>query len=825
MGHRKTKNAVVQARVKRQLPALLVSAAMGLGSGLVLTAVPAMAQSQEKANFSVPAGPLSKALAAFGRQAGLQVTYLGSVSVGKTSRGFSGSATRQQALSSILEGTGLVYSFPNPQTVAISPAATNANAPATSDTTLLDKVTVEGQGGSSLIASDSTVATKTDTPLVEVPQTVNVVTRKEMDDRAVTDFNSAVAYTPGLRAVDYPGGQGMPDIYLRGFRANSQIANYRDGLRNGFNAYDSDIEMYGLERLDVLKGPSSALFGQTAPGGLINATTKRPTEDAFRQVDVEYGSYDRKQIGVDFGGPVDDQGAILYRITGLYRDSGTQIDHSPDNALYIAPALTFAPDDATSLTFLGNYHKVEKGGAEQSLPMSNTIFNNGLRIPSSLYLGIPGITEWNAETTSAGYEFKHEFDNGWTAKNSLRFTHSDVDYTSGWIWDWPTALYNGQYARIGAQMRPKSSDTVVLDNNIGGEVEIGKTQHKLLFGVDYGYYNGSEKRTNSTNYITVDVLDPLYDASGLTFGSAWADETIIQHQFGIYAQDQIKFDNWIVSLSGRQDWVEGTVEDHLGGSETSSNKQAFTGRVGIGYLFENGVAPYASYSTSFEPVTGTDFNGKAFEPTTGEQWEAGVKYQPTGWNGFFSASVFQITQQNVTTSDPVNIGYSTQEGEVRSRGFELEGKTELTDGLSLMLGYSYTDARVTKDNGSGTSAGRVGSRMSSVPYHQATAWLDYALDESLLPGLTIGGGVRYVGSSMAPVDTSTGEQIKVAGYTLLDAAISYDFGAAKPDLKGLKLTLSGTNLTDERYFTPGFYSDTVLYGNRRAVKAALSYKW
>ncbi|MDH6265949.1 iron complex outermembrane receptor protein [Rhizobium sp. SG_E_25_P2] len=818
-GTEKTTAVKMRYRAAR---ALILAAAL-LSSASVATG-PAAGQVQENQRFSIPAGPLNKALIAFGRQSGLQVTYLGAVAAGKSSNGFTGAATRQEALTSLLAGTGLVYTFPNAKTVAISPSAPAGVDASVVGATVLKKIIIDGEDNG-VVATDSSIATKSDTPIVEIPQTVNVVTRKEMDDRAVTDFNSAVAYTPGIRAIDYPGGQGMPDIYLRGFRANSQIANYRDGLRNGFNAYDGDIEMYGLERLDILKGPGSALFGQTAPGGLVNATTKRPTEDTLRQIDLEYGSNDRKQLGLDFSGPIDEQGAILYRMTGLYRESDTQIDHSPENALYIAPALTFAPDDATSLTILANYHKVEKGGAEQSLPMDNTIFDNGIRIPSSLYLGIPGVTEWNAKTASLGYEFSHEFDNGWTAKQSLRYTHADIDYTSGWIWDWPTALYDGHYARIGAQQRPKTTDAVVLDTNIGGDVDIGPTEHKLLFGIDYGYYNGSESRTNSTNYITVDVLDPSYDSSGLTFGSPWADETIIQHQLGVYAQDQIKVENWVLSLAGRYDWVEGEVEDHLGGSETSTDDRAFTGRVGLGYLLDNGVAPYVSYSTSFQPETGTDFNGEPFEPTTGAQWEAGVKYQPTAWNGFLSASVFQITQQNVTTADPVNIGYSIQEGEVRSRGFELEGKAELTDALSLLAGYSYTDARVTKDNDNASGVSKVGSRLSSVPYHQANLWLNYTFGESVLTGLTLGGGVRYVGSSMAPMDTTTGEQVKVSGYALLDASVSYDFGMAKPDLKGLKLTLSGTNLTDEKYFTPGFYSDTVFYGNRRTVKAALSHKW
>ncbi len=776
--------------------------------------------------FSIAAQPLPDALVRFSSTTGIDIVFNGAVPARIRSPGVTGTLSADAALTRLLSGSGLSWRFSGEKTVTlIGPSQTGGIGG--DGSTELAPIVVSGTASQAngIVAKGSRIATKTDTPILEVPQTVNVVTRKEMDARGVADFNAAVAYTPGLRAIDYPGGQGMPDLYMRGFRAIGQYANYRDGIRGGFNAYDNDIEMYGLERLDVLKGPSSVLFGQSTPGGLINATSKRPTEAPYREVQVEYGSFGRKQVAADFGGPVSGDDAFLYRFTALLRDSGMQIDHSPDDALYIAPAFTWKPDEGTSFTLLASHHRVEKGGAEQSLPMDNTIFDNGPRIPSSLYLGIPGVTEWNTVNTSVGYEFKHEFDGGWTFNQNLRYSHAEVDYTSGWIWDWPTALYDDHYARIGAQKRPKTTDSFLVDNNIGGTVDLGPTEHNLLFGLDYGYYKGHERRTNSTSYVTVDIFDPVYDASGLTFGDPWADETLSQSQLGLYAQDQIKIDNWIVSLAGRYDWVETRVENHLADSSDDVRDHAFTGRIGIGYLFDNGIAPYVSYSTSFQPETGTDFQGRAFKPTTGEQWEAGVKYQPLDWNGMITASVFQITQQNVTTADPLNPGYQVQEGEVRSRGFEVEAKAELSDAWALTAAYSYTDARVTEDNPDSTGISKVGTRMAAVPYHQASLWLDYAFQQEAFAGLTIGGGLRYVGSSMAVMDTSTGSQVKVAGYTLLDAALTYDFGARTPDLDGLKLTLSGTNLTDEKYFTPGFYSDTVLFGNRRAVKANLSYTW
>ncbi|MCJ8150726.1 MULTISPECIES: TonB-dependent siderophore receptor [Shinella] len=792
-----------------------------------VTPAAAQALAGRQHSFDIPAKPIRQAMNDIVRATGINVVFPETPAASASGRSVRGTMNTSQAISTLLSGSGLEFSFTNANTVTIISAVQADSAGVTGDATALAPIILAGEAGGvdGYVAGTSTAGTKTDTPILEVPQTINVVTRKEMDDRGVTDFNSAVAYTPGVRMIDYPGGQGMPDIYLRGFRAIGQFANYRDGLRNGFNSYDSDIEMYAFDRLDVLKGPSSVLYGQATPGGLVNATTKRPTETPLREVEVQYGSFNRKQTALDFSGPGNEDGTFLYRLTGLYRDSGTQIDHSPDDSLYVAPAFTWKPDDATSFTLLTNYQKTSKGGGEQSLPMDNTIFDNGVRIPSSTYLGVPGLTEWKVESASVGNEFKHEFENGWTYSQNARFSHSKVDYTAGFIWDWPTTLVNGHFANIGTQKRPKTTNSFLFDNNVSGEVETGPVSHTVTLGADYGYYSGKESRANSSNFITIDVLDPVYGGPALTYDPLWSDDRVVTSQFGIYAQDQLKWDNWILSLGGRYDWVNGKLYDNLSNSVTKTDDAAFSGRIGLGYVFDNGVVPYVSYATSFQPDSSIDFSGNPFKPTTGQQYEAGVKYQPLEWNALFTASVFQITQQNVSTADPLHVGYAVQQGEVRSRGFELEAKASLTNALSLTAGYSYTDARVTEDNPNMSGVSAIGSRSASVPYHTASFWLDYAIQDDTFDGLRLGAGARYVGSSMAVMDTTTGSQIKVPGHTLLDASISYDFGAKNPDLNGLTLAISGTNLTDEKYFTPSFYSNTVVYGNRRAVNATLAYKW
>lgn len=817
---------------------LLLATTVLVPPGVLLTAVPASAQTASQAvhTFNVPAKPIRQALNDIARIAGFSVMFDETPAASGTGNAVEGSMSTSDAISRALAGSGLSWRFTNSRTVTIiDPAAGGRSTTAVGDgSTALATITVEGSadGTNGIVATRSAIGTKTGASILEVPQTVNVVTRKEMDGRGVTDFNAAVAYTPGIRAIDYPGGAGSPDVYLRGFRAINLAALYRDGLRGGFNQWDTDIEQFAFERLDVLKGPASVLYGEAAPGGLVNMTTKRPSETPVREVQAQYGSHNRKQIGVDFGGPVGTDDTLFYRLTGLLRDSGAQIDHATDDRLYLAPSLTLKPSDATSLTLLGGYQKTKRGGSQQSIPMDNSIFDNGIHIPSDLYLGVPGVDRYDADNYSLGYEFKHEFDNGWTFNQNARYMRSDVDYVSTYIGDYPYQLFQGRFARIGAQNRPKSSNTFMIDSNIRGTVETGPLQHDLLLGLDYSYYDVEERRANSTNRYIIDVLNPVYTGFDFTYAKPIVDVASKAHQVGLYAQDQIKLNNWVLTLGARYDWVGSTTTNHWSRTvwgdpdETEKDRDgAFTGRVGLGYIFDNGLAPYLSYSTSFQPATDVDVNGNLFDPTTGQQWEAGAKYQPTDWNGFISASIFQITQQNLTTADPMNIGFSVQDGEVRSRGFEIEAKAELLSGFDITAGYAYTDSRVTKDNKNAAGVSKVGSRLQSIPYHQASLWLDYAFQDETLEGLKIGGGVRYVGNSMAAIDTASGKQVKVPGYTLFDAAISYDFGAKNSELKGLALAISGTNLTDEKYYTPGFTPQSVLFGNRRAVNATLSYKW
>jgi iron complex outermembrane receptor protein len=770
-------------------------------------------------HFSIPAGPLGQALSSFAAVAGINLAMAPALVQGRQSLGLEGDYPLQSGFARLLAGSGL-RAVSQGQGVYVLELIPQDAGSVELEPTPIDASSQNQQTGigpvQGYVAKRTTVGTKTDTPINEIPQTISVITRDEMDQRGVQDFNSAVAYTPGIRVLDYAGGQGAPDIFMRGFRAFNLFGIYQDGLRTGFNQYDTNFETFGLERIDVVKGPASVLFGQMAPGGVVNMTSKRPQETPIHHIEVQGGSFDRRQFGLDMNDQLDSAGTVFGRIVMIQRDSGTQVDDSPDDRTYVAPSLTWKPDDANTLTVLASYNKSKTGGSEQSFPAIGTVLSspNG-HIDSDTNLGWKG-SYYHVETTSLGSSFEHEFDNGWKFQQNLRYMHSTV----GFLASGPDVVLNedGRTQDVGIQSRPKSSDTFMVDNNIQGTFNTGPLQHTLLTGVDYSHYKAQEKRRNGDpdpEFEMLDLYNPVYGGGAIWYDPLQRDTNSKMQQVGLYIQDQIKLDRWALTLGGREDWASDRETGVYFGTENVNTEQRdhkFTGRVGLAYLFDSGITPYASYSTSFQPNPDADFSGGLFKPTEGKQYEVGVKYQPPGYNSSVTMSAFDLTQKNVTTADPVNSGYSVQSGEVRSRGAEIEGKASLSRNLNLVASYAYIDAEITKDTT------YQGNTPRAIPRNTASVWLDYTLDSGVFDGLGIGAGQRYMGSSQNVQNT-----VKVPHYTLTDATLRYDL--SKVGLNGTKVSVTANNLFDKHYFEPGFYEDSVLYGNRRTVVATLGYDW
>lgn len=798
---------------------LAAALAATFGSALATWSAPSAAQAASPAaaqlfDLQVPSQPLASALKEFSRQTGVQLFAGADLLAGVSSRAVSGRLTAEQGLAVMLAETRLEAARTASggfaiQRVVAERTGSGATLPAILVTADAMRESASGPVAG-YVAKRSATGTKTDTPVVETPQSISVVTSDQMRTQHAQTLQEALGYSSGIAA----GAAGLnPSVadtfFIRGFQADTQFGSfYRDGMRYMANIYNGKQEPYGLERVELLKGPASILYGAAAPGGVINSVTKRPQVEPYREVNAEIGSDNRRQVSTDLTGPLDAEGVWSYRLTALERKSDTFIDFGRDDRTYVAPALTWRPSARTSLTLLASYQKSKQADAG-TLPANGTLLSNpNGAIPRSRYLGEPGHNYYDTTTSTFGYVFEHAFTDSLKLTHALRKFESTLDaqyfLLSGWA-DGATRR------RIGRQARTQNDDTDILtsDTNLQYQFGADRIKHTLLLGVDYSKSEYASERQRG-NLAAIDVFTPVYGASFVT--TPWRHIEDNRRQTGIYLQDQIKIDDkWVVLLGGRYDSFAN--EDILNTGRSYRKDNASTGRAGLVYLADNGLAPYVSYSQSFNPTGGTDRRGETFSPDKGEQYEAGVRYQPKGSETMLSAAVYQLTRQNVLTPDPADSGFSVQTGEVRSRGLELEAKTKIGRWLSLIAAYTYNDARVTQSN----TPSEIGTRFFAAPYHVASMWADYNLGELGLTGWSVGAGVRYVSSK--PGSTASAS-LAVPGYTLMDTRLGYESGP-------WRYVLNVANLNDKRYIPSVCYTGVTGcdYGAPRTVTASATYRW
>lgn len=669
------------------------------------------------------------------------------------------------------------------------------------------------------VAKQSVTATKTDTPVLETPQSVSIVTKDQVATQQAQSMTQALRYTPGVTIDTYGPLSFFNPPVIRGFQARQ----YLDGLYLPFDPGSQFaqpvIEPYNLERIEVLKGPSSGLYGQTNPGGLVNMVSKRPLATPHFEAVGQYGSFDRFQGAFDFGGAADPNAHHMFRFVGLARAADTQIDFVQDNKLFFAPSYTFRLSNDTILTILTSYQKIENRGFQQHVPGQGSLVPNpNGRIPFSRYVLEPSHDRYQHEQAMAGYAFEHRFNEVFQFRQNLRYTSIENNLnalrTEGLLADLRTDRRSTNYVLA-------RSRSFGVDNQLQADFATGPLRHKLLVGVDYLNIDSHSDYRSDLGALTptLDIFAPAYGApvppvSALT---RFVLNDYTQRQTGVYVQDQIKWDRFSVFLTGRHDRATQEVNNRLTGTTSKQADDAFTGRVAANYLFDFGLAPYLSYSTSFLPTSGATFVGTPFKPTTGEATEFGVKYQPVGMNLLLTAAAFDITQQNVLTADPVNAFFQVQTGEVNVRGFELEARGNVTREVQIIGGYSYLDPKVTKSND-----GNVGNRPINVALDQASLWAMYTFYTGPVAGLGLGAGVRYVGESFGDAANT----IHIPSFTLYDAVISYDFSYLRPDWKGWHFQVNATNLADT-YYVPACVTSIVYcsIGARRAILGTLRYSW
>ncbi|MDN3276279.1 TonB-dependent siderophore receptor [Frankia sp. RB7] len=670
-----------------------------------------------------------------------------------------------------------------------------------------------------VVATRSSTGTKTDSPLIETPAAISVVTQDQIKAQGAQSIAQAIRYTSGTRG-EVAGADARTDaVYVRGFLADQYLDSLRL-LNFGIFAYPI-IEPFNLERVEVMHGPASILYGQASPGGIVDLVSKRPTLDPYHEMFVSTGSYGRAQAGVDLSGPIDKNKEFLYRFTASGYDVGSQVDHTGYERVSIAPSLTWRPDNSTTLTVLGTYQRDPKAGFYNQLPplgIGTITPYQGRYIPTSFYSGEPNFDKTDRTFGSAGYLLEHSFNNNVIVRQNLRYMDLSTDFavvSPNGSQTNPTTLARGAFTT------QETIRSISVDNQAEAKFNAGPFQHTVLAGIDYR--NGLDKTLNGSLAVVpaINALDPVY---GTSFGPVPFTTNNRQRieQIGEYLQDQIKLDHWVALLGIRHDLAQSRTESLTlsTGITTIAPKSdtAVTKRGALLYKFDSGVAPYIQYTESFQPTVGTDFFSRPFAPTTGKQEEAGIKYQPHD-KSLYTIAAFNLMQQNVLTPDPDSSHGPTarvQTGEIRSRGVEFEAKTEISRELTVLASYTYLDNVVTKTN----TATQLGKHPVGFPMNSGAAWVDYTFRGGKLDGFGLSGGVRYIGE----LPGNTVNTFYVPAVTLFDAAIHYEFSALGPMFKGYSAQVNATNLFDKTYVT---YCQDIgcYYGLRRNVIATLRYKW
>ncbi|OWJ79703.1 TonB-dependent siderophore receptor [Haematobacter genomosp. 1] len=670
--------------------------------------------------------------------------------------------------------------------------------------TVMDEVVISSDGTRGYSARTSTAGTKTSTPLAETPASISVVTQGQMEDQAVSSVAEALRYTPGV-ASEYRGTSNISDeSYVRGF---GYVPRYLEGLI--LSGSGQQIDPWLLQSVAVVKGPASLLYGQSNPGGLIDMELKKADGSEGTRAGLTFGT--RKQAGarLDISRKVSD--TLSWRMLGLAEKADTQEEGLETRRLTFAPSLQWAPTDRTTVTAYALYQREPDAGYRNFREARGTLRPTRYGyIPGDFLVGDPDFEGSERTAVGFGWSVEHEISDQLTFRQKAR-------YSTG-HWDQRTLVWGslGQDDRtISRTVTEARSETrqAAIDNQLEYRLNALGGEHVLLGGVDFQYTRVNDRSSYGASANPIDWRDPVYGNVVITGDPRGQSEGISRvRQTGVYLQDQATWGRLHMQAGLRYDWAKNESTDLLADSTEEFDSKALTGRLGFLYEMESGFSPYASYSTSFEPVTQVAGTGQApFDPTEGEQVELGVKWANRADTLTVTASVYDLRQTNVLKYDDATALYE-QVGEIRSRGFELEGRGQVTEAFSLIAGYSYNDSKVSKS----TIREEIGTHNDRVPRHQASLWGKYAFGSGWDAGL----GVRYVGESWA-----RGNAFTVPGVTLVDMAIGYDFGAYDPRYRGLRAQLNITNLTDEFYASSCASAYACWVGAERHATLSLDYTW
>ena len=645
-------------------------------------------------------------------------------------------------------------------------------------------------------------AMKIDVPMAETARAVSVVNREELDQHAVQKLDESLRYRSGVVSQSFGSDTNTDWFKVRGFDA----ATYLDGNRlltmNGY--FVSTLEPFGLESVEVLKGPASILYGEAPPGGVINAISKKPTATPQGQLDLQLGNRDHRQVGVDVSGELTD--GNRYRLVALYSERDGVQDGTYNKRVYLAPSVTLDISDRTDLTLLASFKHDEGVPTGSFFPAYGTLDTSGGQIDPSTNLGQPDNDTNRSTQITVGYELAHQLNDTWEFKQNARFNYNDLLLRQTYIFpnDSSSILDRGLVYRDG------DTKSITLDNQMVGYWNTDSTEQTLLLGVDLQRHVNESDEADAYFIDKIDAFNPNHGSFPGFDESTATHQKSSKGQSGLYAQHQIRWnERWLLTAGGRFDYVE----THNISERSNTDQKQYDDNLSLSgslmYLADNGLAPYISYAESFEVLPGINVHtGDSFKPLEGKLYETGIKYAPSYLDGYINLALFDLTQSNSLIS--TGSTQQTQAGEVTSRGVELEGSVQATAALRLTAAYTYTDAKTDNDDGSGEH------RSAIIPRHQASFWGNYKVQGGSISGLDVASGVRYVGSSVGAGAAGFGT-LQVPAQTVWDAMIGYDFA------KNWRAQINVNNLLDDTYVASCDYY--CYYGEPRSIVGTVNYRW
>lgn len=771
-------------------------------------------ESTRRNSYHISGGSLGQALSQFARDAGILFTGESKLTDGKISKGLEGEYTVEEGFRKLLAGSGLTYSITNDNAVAIKVAEFGSDAAST-----LPAVRVEGKAGYD--ASDpynpdyslpnASTATKTDTPIMETPYSVKTVPKQVMEDQQVIRIEKALQNVAGV--VQEASSGSMRDSFtIRGFSTGNDILNYRNGVPfpEGIEGFSTKRDVANLERIEVLKGPGSLLFGRAEPGGIINVVTKQPLETPYYSLQQQFGSFDFYRTALDATGPVNKNNDLLYRVNLAYENADSFSDLINRDRVFVAPVIKWDISPRTQVTLELEYQHFDEAFGATIPPIGS----RPASVPRNSNFAEPDFNSIKGDRVLAGFNWSHNFNDQW--KLSQNFFYNSIDSKQNNSVIQTRADIDGTVARDFIKVNGES-ESYFTSVNLTGKINTSALKHTLLFGGDY--FRGDDKDIQPVDFRRDTGFNVFNPIKGTSFNNLASLFSFTRNQtrswYGLYFQDQIELPyNFFVLGGVRYDQADS--QDNISNSETG-NEDRVSPRGGLLWRPIPELSLYYSYTENFGAANGVGLNGQTLPPQTAQQWEVGAKTEML--DGRFNASIayFDLTKQNI--ADQFNTFFQRAIGEAESRGVELDVAGELLPGWRVIGGYSYLDfAKITRDVGFDGGIGNEGNLLPNTARHSGSLFTTYEFKDGGLNGLKLGGGAVSVSQRQG----NSANTYQIPGHTLVNLLASY---STKIGMSKLTLQLNIDNLLDKTYFAGSSGGNSSFFGAPRTFLGSVRIEY